>query len=116
MTPLEGLRAAFGERSSSTTTARIFRARPRRRGSADAVLVVAGYTHADEGEYIPPDIFADFLPSFPPPPPEYEAFAQASRAARCDTGMPLGGDRERLSLHPRDEALIEAVSSRQSSM
>ncbi len=29
-----------------------------------------------------------------------------------DIGMPLGGDRERLSLHPRDEALIfEAVSA-----
>ena len=48
---------------------------------ADAALVVVGYTHADEGEYIPPDIFADFLPSFPPPEPAIcQAFADAIRA------------------------------------
>ncbi len=76
---------------------------------ADAALVVVGYTHADEGEYIPPDIFADFLPSFPPPDAQYAAFAEGTQGGAMDTGMPLGGDRERLSLNPRDEALIRAV-------
>jgi beta-glucosidase len=73
--------------------------------------VVAGYTHADEGEYIPPDVFAEFLPTFPPPAPEEQAFAQSIRGGRMDTGMGLGGDRDRLSLHPRDEALIQAVAA-----
>lgn len=111
VTPLEGLRAAFGgevdlvydDGADPLRAAAIAR-------EADAALVVVGYTHADEGEYIPPDVFADFLPSFPPPSPEHQAFAQAIRGG-VDTGMPLGGDRERLSLHPRDEALILAVAA-----
>ena len=68
---------------------------------------MVGYTHADEGEYIPPDIFADFVQSFPPPDPQHAAFAHRRlQGGAMDTGMALGGDRERLSLHPRDEALI----------
>src|SRR5208337_432077 len=78
---------------------------------ADAALVVVGYTLADEGEYIPPDIFVDFLHSFPPAGPEHQAFAASIRGGSADTGMPVGGDRERLTLHPRDEALIQAVCS-----
>ena len=74
-------------------------------------LVVAGYTHADEGEYIPPDIFAAFVPSFPPPGPEDMAFARSLQAGNMDPGLALGGDRERLTLHPRDEALIQAVTA-----
>ena len=112
VTPLEGLRAALGEKveivyddgADSARAAEIAR-------GADAALVVVGYTHADEGEYIPPDIFADFLPLFPPPGPEHQAFAESIQRGGADTGMPLGGDRERLSLHPRDEALIQAVST-----
>ena len=71
--------------------------------------MVVGYTHADEGEYIPPDIFADFLHTFPPPGPEHRAFAQGIQGGSMDTGLALGGDREQLSLHPRDERLIQAV-------
>ena len=111
VTPLEGLRAALG---GKVDLAYDDGADPPRAAAiareADAALVVVGYTHADEGEYIPPDIFADFLPSFPPPSQESQAFADAIRAG-VDTGMPLGGDRERLSLHPRDEALILAVAA-----
>jgi beta-glucosidase len=53
----------------------------------------------------------DFLPSFPPPDPQYAAFADGAQGGAMDTGMSLGGDRERLSLNPRDEALIQAVSA-----
>jgi beta-glucosidase len=110
VTPLAGLRAAVGDMvelayDDGEDPARVAAAAER----ADAALVVVGYTHADEGEYIPPDIFADFLPSFPPPDAEYAAFAEGAQGGAMDTGMPLGGDRERLSLNPRDEALIQAV-------
>jgi beta-glucosidase len=110
VTPLAGLRAAFGDRvelayDDGEDPARVAATA----GGADAALVVVGYTHADEGEYIPPDIFADFLPRFPPPDPQYAAFAAGAQGGGMDTGMPLGGDRERLSLNPRDEALIQAV-------
>ena len=110
--PLEGLRAALGGtvELAYDDGADLARAAATARG-ADAALVVVGYTHADEGEYIPPDIFAEFLPSFPPPDAQYAAFAKGAEGGAMDTGMPLGGDRERLSLSPRDEALIEAVSS-----
>jgi beta-glucosidase len=110
VTPLAGLRAAVGEMvelayDDGEDPALVAAAAER----ADTALVVVGYTHADEGEYIPPDIFADFLPSFPPPDAEYAAFAEGAQGGAMDTGMPLGGDRERLSLNPRDEALIQAV-------
>ena len=112
VTPLEGLRAALGDgielaHDDGSDHARAAAAAQ----GADAVIVVVGYTHADEGEYIPPDMLVDFLPSFPPPDPQYAAFADGAQGGAMDTGMPLGGDRERLSLNPRDEALIQAVSA-----
>jgi beta-glucosidase len=112
VTPLGGLRASLGDRvelayDDGEDLARVTATAQ----GADAALVVVGYTHADEGEYIPPDIFFDFLPSFPPPDPQYAAFAEGAQGGAMDTGMPLGGDRERLSLSPRDEALIRAVCS-----
>ena len=112
VTPLEGLRAALGgtvaiDTDDGADPARAAAVAKR----ADVALVVAGYTHADEGEYIPPDIFAAFVPSFPPPGPEDMAFVQTMQAGNMDPGLALGGDRERLTLHPRDEALIQAVTA-----
>jgi beta-glucosidase len=112
VTPLEGLRAALGDgielaHDDGSDHARAAAAAK----GADAAIVVVGYTHADEGEYIPPDMLVDFLPSFPPPDPQYAAFADGAQGGAMDTGMSLGGDRERLSLNPRDEALIQAISA-----
>ena len=112
VTPLEGLRAALGDgielaHDDGSDHARAVAAAQ----GADAAIIVVGYTHADEGEYIPPDMLVDFLPSFPPPDPQYAAFADGAQGGAMDTGMSLGGDRERLSLNPRDEALIQAVSA-----
>jgi beta-glucosidase len=112
VTPLEGLRAALGDgielaHDDGSDHARAAAAAQ----GADAAIIVVGYTHADEGEYIPPDMLVDFLPSFPPPDPQYAAFADGAQGGAMDTGMSLGGDRERLSLNPRDEALIQAVSA-----
>ena len=39
------------------------------------------------------------------------AFAQRMQAGDTDPGLALGGDRERLSLNPLDEALIQAVTA-----
>jgi beta-glucosidase len=110
VTPLDGLRAALGDAvelpyDDGADPARAAAAAQ----GADAALVVVGYTHSDEGEYIPPDIFADFLHAFPPPGPEHQAFAQGMQGGSMDTDLALGGDRDRLSLHPRDERLIHAV-------
>ena len=112
VTPLEGLRAGLAgdfviDHDDGSDPARAAALAEH----ADVALVVAGYTHADEGEYIPPDIFAAFVPNFPPPGPDDMAFVQAMQAGNMDPGLALGGDRERLTLHPRDEALIQAVTA-----
>jgi len=112
VTPLEGLRAVGGGRftidyddgSDPARAAALAK-------SADAVLVVAGYTHADEGEYIPPDMMDPFVPTFPKPRPEEQKIADAIIGGTRVSGFPAGGDRERLTLHPRDEALILVVAA-----
>ena len=112
VTPLEGLRAAAGNQfiieyddgSDPLRAAKLAK-------SADAALVVAGYTHADEGEYIPPDMMDPFIPTFPKPRPEEQSTADAIIGGTRVSGFPAGGDRERLTLHPRDEALILAVAA-----
>jgi beta-glucosidase len=112
VTPLEGLRAAVDGRIALTYDDGADPARAAAAAKeADVALVVVGYTHADEGEFIPPDMFADFVENFPPPGPEFETLAQTIRNGQTGTDMPVGGDRERLTLHPRDEALIQAVAA-----
>jgi beta-glucosidase len=78
---------------------------------AEVVLIVVGYTHADEGEYIPPDMMDPFIPTFPKPRPEEQAIAKAIVGGTRVSGFPPGGDRASLTLHPRDEALIQAVAA-----
>jgi len=77
--------------------------------------VVVGYTHADEGEYIPPDMIPRFAPGFPPPTPAEEPVARTILRGhgQQEGGFSPGGDRERLTLHPRDEQLIQAVAAAQ---
>jgi beta-glucosidase len=112
VTPLEGLRAAA---TGKFTIVHDDGADPARAASlakdADAVLVVAGYTHADEGEYIPPDMMDQFIPIFPHPRPEEKPIADAILTGTRVSGFPPGGDRERLTLHPGDEALIQAIAA-----
>lgn len=113
VTPLEGLRAALGgdkvvhdEGSDPTRAAQAAAA-------AEVAIVMAGYTHEDEGEYIPPDMIPMFAPSFPPPKPEEETIAKKILPGhgQQEGGFSPGGDRERLTLHPRDEAIIQAVAA-----
>ncbi len=113
ITPLAGLRAALGDDAvtfdDGSDPARAAQAAT----NADAALVVIGYTHEDEGEYIPPDMIPMFAPTFPPPSPEEAPIAEKILPGHGnqESGFSPGGDRERLTLHPRDERLIEAIAA-----
>ncbi len=79
---------------------------------ADVAVLVVGYTHDDEGEFIPQDQIAPFAANFPPPPPELADFAKAVVGGTAGAeGFPPGGDRVQLTLHTRDEELIHAVAA-----
>lgn len=83
---------------------------------ADIVVLVVGYTHNDEGEYVSPDTMNELSKNFPAPTPEEMPIAQAMTANMGATNsvqnaMPPGGDRKLLTLHPNDEALIQAVAA-----
>lgn len=110
VTPLAGIREAAGadtdviwdDGADPAKAAEIAR-------SADAVLIVAGYTHADEGEFIDPNIgpFIDMLRPPAPPPGLEQAIAKVAQAG----GFSLGGDRASLTLRSEDERLIRAVAA-----
>jgi beta-glucosidase len=83
---------------------------------ADAVVLVIGYTHEDEGEYVPPGMFerkAHLIPK--PSSPEEEKIADSFLAPVNSSETPvdsftLGGDRGDLHLKPADVELIRAVA------
>jgi beta-glucosidase-like glycosyl hydrolase len=113
VTPLDALRERFGraEVVHADTDASVA-------VGADLVVVVVGYTKADEGEYIEStnaDLFTLFpptddprvgrdaaVPPLPPAPP-------AAPLAPDEATMATGGDRRSLRLHADDEALIAAA-------
>ncbi|HEX2994213.1 MAG TPA: glycoside hydrolase family 3 C-terminal domain-containing protein [Anaerolineales bacterium] len=115
VTPLQGLREAlegkaeivYDDGSNPAQAAQIA-------SEADVVVLVVGYTHQDEGEYVSPDSMAELSKNFPPPTPEEMPFAQKmmSTMGTADmNAMPPGGDRKLLTLHPDDEMLIKAVAA-----
>jgi beta-glucosidase len=81
--------------------------------AADAVVLIVGYTHADEGEYIAPETFQDFAPLFPVPSEEdvavMEGRIQVMSGSQAGE-FPPGGDRDQLTLHPEDEKLIRTIA------
>jgi len=115
VTPLEGIQAALEgqaevlhddgsdlERASGTAQA------------ADAVVLVVGYTYKDEGEFLDPDTVQDLARLFPAPSPEEAPIVQGfmqGMAGQPDDEFLSGGDRERLTLHPDDETLIQAIAT-----
>ena len=117
VTPLDGLRAAL-------PAAEIVHADddPSVAAGADVVVVVVGYTKADEGEFIG-DAGTAHLAALMPAADEPEVVAayeaevaaeehdfQPPPAGPDDSfGFSTGGDRESLRLRPADEALIAAV-------
>ncbi len=111
VTPLEGLRAALehehgvqvvhDDGSEPNAAAEIA-------GGSDAALVVVGYTHEDEGEFIDFTGNPEMLEVFPPA--EDTALAERLRNELVvPEGQGRGGDRDSLRLRPEDEQLIEAV-------
>jgi beta-glucosidase len=114
VTPLLGMRAALedqaevlhddgGDLERAIATAR----------AADAVVLIVGYTHEDEGEFISPEIFEGLATMFPTPSPEEAPIAQAMSQGLSGGSMAdfsPGGDRDQLTLRSEDEALIQAVA------
>jgi beta-glucosidase len=84
--------------------------------SADVAVLVVGYTHEDEGEYVglggPDELRAKFAPIDDALKP---ALGAALGARDTGRGMAIGGDRVSLSLHDHHEELIAAVSGAQPS-
>ena len=118
ITPLEGLRAAYGD---SVAIVYDDGSDPARAAAvaqgADAVICVVGYTSLDEGEFISPDSTNAVTSLFPPPTPEeapiVQAMMQAAATGSGDAGggFGTGGDRAALTLSAHDEALIAAVAA-----
>jgi beta-glucosidase len=108
VTPLAGLRHALpgvrvshvdgSDRGAATANA----------STADAAVVVVGYTAEDEGEYV--GSFDPVLATLYPPAEDVQALSELARV--WDAGPQLvGGDRDSLRLHPSDVALIQAVGA-----
>jgi beta-glucosidase len=112
VTLLDGLRAAFANTVEYDEGGDPIAAAARAK-SADAVVLVVGYTHADEGEFIPPDQLAPYADSFPKPTPEEQPIADRilDVMGGAEGGFSPGGDRKSLSLSAHDEALILAVAA-----
>jgi beta-glucosidase len=110
VTPLDGLRAALpnativhddGGNAAAVAT------------DVDAAIVVVGYTHHDEGEFIDPNGMAHLFHLFPPmtDPDTAPRLQAAMKRAASGFGMSPGGDRRRLELSVADEALVRAVAA-----
>jgi beta-glucosidase len=114
VTPLEGLRAAlagecevlFDDGSDATRAAGLA-------ASCDAAIVVAGYTHADEGEFTSPgrEIARELFPRLRLRDlPHLFKILNERRKNPAGSSFAVGGDRVRLTLRPEDESLILAVA------
>jgi beta-glucosidase len=110
ITPLAGLREALGAEAEVVYDdgSDIQRAAGIARG-ADAVVVVAGFTHQDEGEFIDNDLSPVFSMLRPPPVPA--GYEGALDSVKASAGFARGGDRRSLTLRAEDEKLIRAVAA-----
>ena len=115
VTPLEGVQAGFAHITHDDGDD-LERAKTIAR-AAEAVLLVVGYTKADEGEFVSPDTTSGLRGLFPAPTTPAEAQIAASVAsglaarAEASGAFSRGGDRASLRLSASDEALIQAVAS-----
>jgi beta-glucosidase len=116
ITPLQGLQEALGLETIAYADGQDQEGAATLAKEADAVVVVVGFTHEDEGEYSPRKRDARVLSILPTPPtPLAAAIEEALREGKPRPGQKggfsPGGDRERLSLRPEDEALILKVAA-----
>ncbi|MGO3797094.1 MAG: beta-glucosidase [Pauljensenia sp.] len=109
VTALAGLRAALPDVEIVTVDADDPAEAARVAASADAAVVIVGYTAADEGEYVDMSQADEALLALMPPDPDPEGNTDVSVAGADAIGM--GGDRVRLTLRPVDEEIILAVAS-----
>ena len=111
VTPLAGLRAALPGVELVHVAADDVEACAAAAASCDVAIVIAGFTAADEGEFVDPDKFADpVLRALTPPLPN-DAPGTASVTVAGPNSMGVGGDRARLTLRPIDEDIIRAVAA-----
>ena len=83
--------------------------------SADTVVLVVGYNHKDEGEFVSPDTQKELMAFFPRPslrdiPTVLRLLFQNMKKGRSKAFSP-GGDRDLLTLRSQDEELIKAIAS-----
>jgi len=104
VTPAEGLRRRLGADSVLLADEADVDAARRACAQADAIVVIAGLTHQDEGEYIPGGgIDLGKIDN-----PALEAVVKAQ--SRLNNGPDIGGDRADLSLPAAQIALIHAAA------
>jgi len=115
VTPMQGLRQALdGEVEIAYDDGRDPARAAKVAADADVVVLVVGYTSADEGEYVEPSVMAELGKLYPQPSESEMPIAEAMMAAMQGSqmsNMPPGGDRKHLTLNPEDEALILAVAA-----
>ncbi len=114
VTPAEGIGAAFPNADVTVVSDDDPAAAARAAAGSDVAVVVAGYTAADEGEFIGGETTSDpaLLGLFPPMPDGFDLTALIGSAEeRGGPGVPIGGDRLSLRLRPVDEELILAVAA-----
>ncbi len=117
VTPLAGLRESLGDEAVIYEDGSDLVRAARAARTADAVLLVVGYTHEDEGEYIPSDMMTRYPELLPLPRAEERALAVglmrvvSGALAGGQAQFSPGGDRQRLTLRPEDEALIATVAA-----
>lgn len=108
ITPLAGLRAALPGVEVLTPGSDDPAVAAAAASTADAAVVLVGYTAEDEGEYV--GSFDPQLAALYPPSEDQNALTELARV--WDDGPQfVGGDRSSLRLHQQDEALIRAVAS-----
>jgi beta-glucosidase len=115
VTPLEGIRVALeGQAEVFHDDGNDLERAKEAAQSADAVLLVVGYNHKDEGEFLAPDTIQNLAFLFPPPSPDEFSIVQGfmgGMAEQPEDTFLSGGDRDCLALHPEDETLIQAIST-----
>ena len=115
VTPLEGIQAALkGQAEVLHDDGSDLERATAIAQAADAVVLVVGYDHKDEGEFLDPNTTQNLAFLFPAPSPEELLIApefMQRMAEQPDDGILSGGDRDRLTLHPGDETLIQAIAA-----
>ncbi|MDO8108342.1 glycoside hydrolase family 3 C-terminal domain-containing protein [Isoptericola sp. b441] len=111
VTPVDGIRAAYPDADVVLVTDDDPAAAAEAAHAADVAIVVTGFDHVDEGEYVGSDTMTnpDLLALFPPAP-EGNPLA-SERNVVMTGGEVMGGDRASLTLRPVDEEIIRAVAA-----